>query len=63
MAALDWLAALVVYEQARTGRVQLSARVWGELWHCDGLARLLRNQYLAERRLDDYRWTDWLYQP
>ncbi|MGI6871609.1 FAD-dependent monooxygenase [Amycolatopsis sp. 3B14] len=65
-AALDWPAALASYEQARTARtarVQSSARVWGELWHCDGLARLLRNQYLTERRLDDYRWTDWLYQP
>jgi len=63
---LDWPSALTAYQQARTGRtarVQSNARVWGELWHCDGLTRALRNQYLTERRLDDYRWTDWLYQP
>ncbi|GAA5156445.1 FAD-dependent monooxygenase [Amycolatopsis dongchuanensis] len=63
---LDWPAALAAYQHARTprtARVQSSARVWGELWHCDGLARLLRNTYLTERRVDDYRWTDWLYQP
>jgi salicylate hydroxylase len=63
---LDWPGALSAYEQARTARtarVQSTARVWGELWHCDGLARLLRNALLTDRRLDDYRHLDWLYQP
>jgi salicylate hydroxylase len=63
---LDWPGALAAYEQARTARtarVQTTARAWGELWHCDGLARLLRNTLLTDRRLDDYRYLDWLYQP
>lgn len=63
---VDWPGALSAYGQARTARtarVQSSARVWGELWHCDGLTRLLRNTLLTDRRLDDYRYLDWLYQP
>jgi salicylate hydroxylase len=63
---LDWPGALSAYEQARTARtarVQSTARVWGELWHCDGLARLLRNTLLTDRRLDVYRYIDWLYRP
>ncbi|MFI0352706.1 FAD-dependent monooxygenase [Actinomadura sp. 9N407] len=64
--ALDWPAALTAYESARTARtarVQSSARVWGELWHCDGLTRSLRNALLTDRELDDYRHIDWLYHP
>ncbi|QWF78946.1 3-hydroxybenzoate 6-hydroxylase [Amycolatopsis sp. CA-230715] len=62
----DWPRALSAYERARTARtarVQSAARVWGELWHCDGLTRLLRNALLTDRRLDDYRHLDWLYRP
>jgi salicylate hydroxylase len=62
--SVDWPAALDAYQRARaprTARVQSSARVWGELWHCDGLARGLRNVLLTDRRLDDYRYIDRLY--
>lgn len=46
----------------RTARVQRNARVWGESWHVDGVARTLRNLLFSERRPDDYRYTDWLYE-
>ncbi|PXY26811.1 3-hydroxybenzoate 6-hydroxylase [Prauserella coralliicola] len=61
----DWAGALEAYQRtrtARTARVQSSARVWGEIWHCDGLTRTLRNALLTDRRLDDYQYVDWLYQ-
>ena len=45
----------------RTGRVQASARAWGELWHLDGVARDVRNRYLRARRADDFVDIDWLY--
>jgi len=62
---VDWSGALLGYQHERaprTGRVQTTARVWGDLWHCDGLTRSLRNALLLDRRLDDYRHIDWLYQ-
>ena len=45
----------------RTARVQTSARTRGEIWHVDGIGRLLRNELLTSRTLDDYRHVDWLY--
>ena len=60
----DWDAALATYEEARTvrtARVQRTARDWGELWHCDGLFRTVRNALLVDRAPDDYRHIDWLY--
>ncbi|MFC5993613.1 FAD-dependent monooxygenase [Pseudonocardia hispaniensis] len=45
----------------RTARVQRSARVWGDVWHVDGLARGLRNELFARREPDDFTDTDWLY--
>ena len=44
-----------------TARVQTSARTWGEMWHVDGVGRLLRNELFTTRALDDYRHLDWLY--
>jgi salicylate hydroxylase len=41
--------------------VQSTARVWGELWHVDGLTRLIRNELFADRRPNDFRHIDWLY--
>ena len=61
----DWDAALAAYQDSRTvrtARVQRTARDWGELWHCDGLFRTVRNAMLADRAPDDYRYIDWLYQ-
>ncbi|MEV4001838.1 FAD-dependent oxidoreductase [Actinomadura sp. NPDC049753] len=62
--AVDWNAALLATQRARaprTARVQTSARVWGEIWHADGLARSLRNELFTTRPGDDYRHIDWLY--
>jgi 2-polyprenyl-6-methoxyphenol hydroxylase-like FAD-dependent oxidoreductase len=61
---VDWPVALKEYEKARTertARVQSTARVWGELWHVDGLTRLIRNELFSDRRPNDFRHIDWLY--
>lgn len=61
---VDWDTALRDFQDVRaprTARVQTNARTWGEIWHVDGIARLLRNELLTTRELDDYRWLDWLY--
>ena len=60
----DWDAALRGYaaaRTARTARVQLVAREWGDLWHCDGLLRAVRNTHLTDRDPADFRHVDWLY--
>lgn len=44
-----------------TARVQRTARLWGESWHVDGIARTLRNLLFSGRDREDYRYTDWLY--
>jgi len=59
-----WDAALTDYAALRTDRtaqVQRVARTWGDLWHCDGLFRSVRNAYLSDRDLTDFRHVDWLY--
>ncbi len=61
---VDWDRVLTDYVAARgprTAEVQRRARLWGELWHCDGLARSVRNALLTDRAPDDYRHVDWLY--
>lgn len=61
---VDWPRALTSFEQLRqprTARVQSTARTWGDIWHVDGVARLLRNELFRTRRLDDYTHVDWLY--
>jgi salicylate hydroxylase len=63
-AGVDWDAALRGYAEVRTVRtaqVQRTARTWGELWHCDGLFRSVRNALLRDRDPADYRYIDWLY--
>ncbi|MEQ4722504.1 FAD-dependent oxidoreductase [Nonomuraea sp. B19D2] len=60
----DWPTALIATQDARavrTGQVQSAARVWGEIWHVDGIARLLRNELLIGRDPQDHRHIDWLY--
>ncbi|MGZ4623804.1 MAG: FAD-dependent monooxygenase [Blastococcus sp.] len=60
----DWDKALDAYERTRTertARVQTTARVWGDIWHVDGVARLLRNALFTDRDLTDYKYVDWLY--
>jgi salicylate hydroxylase len=58
--------ALASYQQARAphaARVQRTARLWGDIWHVDGAGAVLRDELMARCRPDDYRYTDWLYQP
>lgn len=50
----DCAAAFVRYQERRylrTGRVQLSARLYGEFYHAAGVNRELRNQFLQARTL------------
>lgn len=39
----------------------MSARIWGDIWHVDGVARLLRNELFTTRDPADYKHIDWLY--
>jgi salicylate hydroxylase len=48
---------------SRASRVQRIARVWGDIWHVDGIAMSLRDEAFSIRRIDDYRHIDWLYGP
>jgi 2-polyprenyl-6-methoxyphenol hydroxylase-like FAD-dependent oxidoreductase len=46
----------------RTGRVQLTARLYGEFFHAAGASREIRNQFLRERTADEARESmGWLY--
>jgi salicylate hydroxylase len=61
---VDWPAAVAATERVRAprvARVQNAARLWGEIWHVDGVARLIRNELLTTRDPQDYRHLDWLY--
>jgi salicylate hydroxylase len=61
----DFTSAFQAYQAARylrTGRVQLAARLYGEFFHAAGVARELRNMFLAGRKPDDaLQSMDWLY--
>jgi 3-hydroxybenzoate 6-monooxygenase len=60
----DVQAALGGYEGrrlAQAGRVQRTARTWGEIWHVDGLAMALRDEAFRLRAEDDLSRVDWLY--
>jgi salicylate hydroxylase len=61
----DFTAAFEAYQTARylrTGRVQITARVYGEFFHASGVARELRNTFLGSRSRDDgLRSMEWLY--
>ena len=46
----------------RTGRVQLTARLYGEFFHSAGASREIRNQFLRERTAEEARESmGWLY--
>jgi 2-polyprenyl-6-methoxyphenol hydroxylase-like FAD-dependent oxidoreductase len=63
---VDWDAALRAYDAVRPEhcrRVLSAGRVWGELWHLDGLLRLQRNKVLRDRDPYDYTYTEWIYGP
>ena len=61
---LDWEAALAAYNAVRPEhcrRVLSTGRVWGELWHVDGIKRLQRNALLRARDTYDYTFTEWIF--
>jgi salicylate hydroxylase len=45
----------------RCNRILDVGRMWGELWHLDGTARLVRNELFRTRDKSDYKYTDWLW--
>jgi salicylate hydroxylase len=60
----DPAAAFLAYRDARylrTARVQYSARLFGEIWHCGDVGATLRDAMLAPRADDDFAHVDWLY--
>jgi salicylate hydroxylase len=61
----NFAAAFQAYQQARylrTGRVQIMARVYGELYHASNVARELRNLTLAARTPEQaFESMEWLY--
>lgn len=61
----DFTSAFREYQAARylrTGRVQITARVYGEFFHASGVARELRNMFLGHRTQDDaLQSMEWLY--
>jgi 3-hydroxybenzoate 6-monooxygenase len=56
--------AFLAYRDARylrTARVQYSARLFGEIWHCGDVGATLRDAMLAPRADDDFAHVEWLY--
>ena len=63
---VDWNSALAAYNAVRPEhcrRVLTTGRLWGELWHHDGVKRLQRNALLRARDTYDYTYTEWIYGP
>ena len=58
---------LASYEDKRVaaaGRVQSTARVWGDIWHVDTyVPMILRDEAFRNRDVYDYHLVDWLYGP
>jgi salicylate hydroxylase len=60
----DYAAAFMKYQELRylrTARVQLMARVFGQIYHAEGVARELRNQVLGEWTAQGSLDMGWLY--
>lgn len=46
----------------RCARIQTIGRFWGELWHVDGISRLIRNETFRQaERTGWFRYADWLW--
>ncbi|MBF6060002.1 FAD-dependent monooxygenase [Nocardia terpenica] len=59
-----WRQAVEIFHERRVPRatrIQATARWWGDLWHCDGMAATLRNAYLRDHDSTIVRHIDWLY--
>ncbi len=63
----DWPAAFLAYQKERyirTARVQLTAKLYGEVYHASGATRDLRNAVLGERTQEQaFDSMAWLYDP
>ncbi len=63
----DWNAAFTAYQKERylrTARVQLMAKLYGEVYHASGATRDLRNAVLGERTPEQaFESMAWLYDP
>ncbi len=61
----DWVRALELYQRsriARTGRIVLSGREMGRLYHARGVERLIRNSLWKDRKQERfYDAIEWLY--
>ncbi len=57
----EGLAAYAARRSPRANRVQRTARTWGEIWHVDGVAKLIRDELLTDRDVADHRHVAWLY--
>ncbi|MFC0448548.1 FAD-dependent monooxygenase [Rhodococcus jostii] len=45
----------------RCNRILTTGRMWGELWHLDGTARIARNELFRTRDTSSFTYTDWLW--
>jgi 3-hydroxybenzoate 6-monooxygenase len=57
----EGLASYAAIRAPHAMRVQRTARTWGEIWHVDGVAKLLRDELLLDRDVSDHRHVAWLY--
>lgn len=55
------LAEVNKHRAPRCNRILTTGRMWGELWHFDGTARLVRNELFKTRDTSSYKYTDWLW--
>jgi salicylate hydroxylase len=60
--ASEGLASYAASRAPRAARVQRTARTWGEIWHVDGVAKLIRDELLLTRDVADHRHVAWLYE-
>jgi 3-hydroxybenzoate 6-monooxygenase len=59
--ATEGLARYAAIRAPHAMRVQRTARTWGEIWHVDGVAKLLRDELLLDRDVGDHKHVTWLY--
>jgi salicylate hydroxylase len=57
----EGLARYAAIRAPRAMRVQRAARTWGEIWHLDGTAKLVRDELLRDRDVADQKHVAWLY--
>jgi salicylate hydroxylase len=57
----EGLASYAALRSPRAMRVQRTARTWGEIWHVDGIAKLIRDELLLDRDVTDHKHVAWLY--